>query len=81
MKTAIRKFIEWLDNAHSSGIKPTTVDIRSRAVELLEAEKHQIIDAYKSGMDDVTHSTVLGEIKEVSSNSYFNKTFTENLKQ
>jgi hypothetical protein len=44
MKTAMQQLIEYLDPIHSA--------IKDKAIELLEVEKEQIVDAYETGYNN-----------------------------
>lgn len=70
MKTALQTLIEWADDYYElNKAAPNLYTLKKKATELLEAEKRQIVEAYKNGFSEGKKDTLkIGH-------DYFNQTY------
>jgi hypothetical protein len=83
MKTAMQELVERLDktekqleNENNLVMSSALFAARSMALEALEKEKEQIIDAYENGVGDENERNLSG--KFTNAEEYYNQTYNQN---
>ena len=66
-KTAMQELLDYIDKNY--GVNYAATDIAHKAIELLELEKQQVVNAYDSGWDSGVDNGYQ------ASEKYFNETF------
>ena len=73
MNTSMQELIKWINKNNSSDYPIQSFDIVKKAIDLLEKEKEQIIDAFEYGQINVNEDGCLSA--EDGAQQYYNEKY------